>query len=267
MSRWWRSRKSPQSWHRKASWSNRRNCFSSVGTHLFIGKFSVSCFLYILVWYHIVYFYRKVPICNSLFAHIIIAKTNKILSNTSKPQRPKTHHQPAPWQDMLLLLSELNLLDLLEECPSWCWLQEPQVYQLFTEEPKIWVRSPGALPICLTNLIGMFIFYHFLSFWYLFHPLSIFAHVCDLISMIWLQFRTPWCLWRSSRLCVKRCVIRDLASHGWHCCCSPSHVFVPTSWMHGSTWPCPPKPWQNGPTHLECSLAFWLFFHLKQMMI
>ena len=26
------------------------------------------------------------------------------------------------YQDMLLLLAELNLLDVLEHCDSWCWL-------------------------------------------------------------------------------------------------------------------------------------------------
>lgn len=28
------------------------------------------------------------------------------------------------YQDMLLLLAELNLLDVLEHCDSWCWLLE-----------------------------------------------------------------------------------------------------------------------------------------------
>jgi len=37
-------------------------------------------------------------------------------------------------EDMLLLLAELNLLDLLEECASWSWLEEAQLYQLFTED-------------------------------------------------------------------------------------------------------------------------------------
>lgn len=37
-------------------------------------------------------------------------------------------------EDMLLLLADLNLLDLLEHCDSWCWLEEIQVNQLFTED-------------------------------------------------------------------------------------------------------------------------------------
>ncbi|CAL1150732.1 unnamed protein product [Cladocopium goreaui] len=37
-------------------------------------------------------------------------------------------------EDMLLLLAELNLLDVLEHCDSWCWLEEKHVNQLFTED-------------------------------------------------------------------------------------------------------------------------------------